>query len=596
MKLPGLFLFICLFLISQSSAKIINVPADYPKIQSAIDASSDGDTVLVSIGVYYENIKFNGKRIVVASNYIYDHNPNTITETIIDGGHSTDPNFQSCVMIVSGEDSTTVLEGFTLTHGKGSKWVDEHGAGTYREGGGILIAVSSPVIKHNFIINNEAIDSKGFNSAGGGGIRAGDGNPKILNNIIMRNKGLYGGGVVLNYTGGIIRNNIIYQNSGGQGYGGAGIWCNSPSVKGDKIYIENNTIVNNFCYTDGGGLLIWETNVTARNNIFWGNWSSTKEKSAISLRSGGTITSSYSDVQTEVSGEGNMKSDPLLDFNNVLQLLANSPCIDAGNPDQSYYDKEDLLKPGYALSPSMGMLRNDIGAYGGKDRCEFPKWTFVARIGIDKNALDFLRVTVGDSSSVKLPVYNFGELPGRIDSIRISKNPENFSCFNNYPFVINPSVSDSLTLWWKPAKTGFLKDTLYIYHNDSTLTNPVKVKLTGVGAATTGIDESYNIPELFALYQNYPNPFNPSTKIRYSIPIPSISSFYRRGNKGGIVTLKVYDVLGNEVATLVNKEQHPGNYEVEFNSSLYSGLSSGMYFYVLRVVDKTIVNKMLLIK
>ncbi|KAA0237982.1 MAG: T9SS C-terminal target domain-containing protein [Chlorobiota bacterium] len=88
-------------------------------------------------------------------------------------------------------------------------------------------------------------------------------------------------------------------------------------------------------------------------------------------------------------------------------------------------------------------------------------------------------------------------------------------------------------------------------------------------------DEQNKIPEEFILYQNYPNPFNPSTVISYQLPVASI------------VTLKVYDILGNEIATLVNGEKPAGNYEVEFNS--HSGLSgirdlpSGIYFYQLLV-------------
>jgi len=76
------------------------------------------------------------------------------------------------------------------------------------------------------------------------------------------------------------------------------------------------------------------------------------------------------------------------------------------------------------------------------------------------------------------------------------------------------------------------------------------------------------LPTKFVLKQNYPNPFNPSTKIKYQVPEVSF------------VTLKVFDVLGSEVATLVNEEKPAGNYEVDFNAK---GLTSGIYFYQLRV-------------
>ncbi len=99
----------------------------------------------------------------------------------------------------------------------------------------------------------------------------------------------------------------------------------------------------------------------------------------------------------------------------------------------------------------------------------------------------------------------------------------------------------------------------------------------------------------FALGQNYPNPFNPSTKIKYSIPaFLNPSSERSPSNKGGtLVMLKVYDVLGNEIATLVNEEKPAGSYEVDFDAT---GLSSGIYFYQLSADIYKDVKKMIVIK
>ena len=85
----------------------------------------------------------------------------------------------------------------------------------------------------------------------------------------------------------------------------------------------------------------------------------------------------------------------------------------------------------------------------------------------------------------------------------------------------------------------------------------------------------------FKLNQNYPNPFNPSTQIKYSIPVETH------------VELKVYNVLGNEVATLVNEEEPAGEYTVKFNAS---SLSSGVYIYRLQTDYSTITRKMTLIR
>jgi len=100
------------------------------------------------------------------------------------------------------------------------------------------------------------------------------------------------------------------------------------------------------------------------------------------------------------------------------------------------------------------------------------------------------------------------------------------------------------------------------------------------------------------LLGNYPNPFNPSTKIKYTIPFVETHR-----DASLLVTLKVFDILGNEVATLVNEEQAPGVYEIEFSAKGGSAsdgnastLPSGVYLYQLRAGDYISVKKMLMIK
>ncbi|NWG29748.1 MAG: T9SS type A sorting domain-containing protein [Ignavibacteriaceae bacterium] len=105
----------------------------------------------------------------------------------------------------------------------------------------------------------------------------------------------------------------------------------------------------------------------------------------------------------------------------------------------------------------------------------------------------------------------------------------------------------------------------------------------------TSIKETPEIlPAQFILEQNYPNPFNPSTVISYQLPV------------SGDVTLKVYDVLGNEIATLVDEYKPAGSYEFEFNASSHSGevrnLPSGTYFYQLRAGSFVETKKMILMK
>jgi tetratricopeptide (TPR) repeat protein len=99
----------------------------------------------------------------------------------------------------------------------------------------------------------------------------------------------------------------------------------------------------------------------------------------------------------------------------------------------------------------------------------------------------------------------------------------------------------------------------------------------GKGDATSKVE----VPDTYALFENYPNPFNPTTSIGYQIP------------EEGFVTIRIFDVIGREISTLVNQSQKPGKYSVEFNGA---NLSSGMYFYQLRVNDFVSTKKMMLVK
>jgi len=149
--------------------------------------------------------------------------------------------------------------------------------------------------------------------------------------------------------------------------------------------------------------------------------------------------------------------------------------------------------------------------------------------------------------------------------------------------TINPGLNQSVNVIFN--STGLTPNTSYagnlkIGSNDPvTPSKTVRVRLNvgpvGVGNSTTGIPTEYE------LQQNYPNPFNPSTKISYAIP------------KEGFVTLKIYDVLGKEVMTLVNDSKQAGYYEAEFSGS---NLASGLYFYTIKSGSFVETKRMILIK
>jgi hypothetical protein len=162
--------------------------------------------------------------------------------------------------------------------------------------------------------------------------------------------------------------------------------------------------------------------------------------------------------------------------NTPLILQEGSPCVDKGDTSAANYDWEDPDKPGFALSPALGTLRNDMGAYGGNQ-------------------------------------------------------------YKSMPFT--------------------------------------SLEITGIK------DENETIPDKLILRQNYPNPFNPTTTISYSISEPAT------------ISLKVYDILGKEVITLLNGYQTSGNYKIEFDAS---SLSSGLYFYKIKAGEFSAIKRLVLIK
>jgi parallel beta-helix repeat protein len=463
MKIYYLLLAI-LFCSTAVQSTTIRVPQDYQEIQSAINAAQDGDTIIVARGTYVENIDFRGKGIVLTSNFLFSNDLEDIDSTIIDGSEPVDPDTASCVLMYKpnqsfSDDSSAALIGFTLTGGKGTAWNDEHNLGSfYREGGGILIQYWAPRIRFNKIIDNEAYDKTGLASAGGGAIRCGDGNPLIENNFLIHNRGRYGAGIVFNYSGGVIRNNVIADNFGGEDYAGGGLWILGNRFDNKIKVIENNTIINNSSVLAGGGIFLWSSSQSyVRNNIIWGNTAPSSPQIRVQ---GGVVQITYNDVEGGYTGEGNINLNPEL-IQPGYYLSNTSPCIDAGKDSLVFNDREDPLNPGNALWPSKGTLRNDIGVFGGPN------------------------------------------------------------CVNLSPIIT--SIDD---------------------------------------------ESQGNILDEFNLFQNYPNPFNPSTNISFRIA------------EIGFVSLKIYDILGDEVATLVNEVKLPGEYRVTFNAS---GLSSGIYLYKLRV-------------
>ncbi len=338
-----------------SHARINRVPENFRTIQSAIDATRDGDTVVVDPGVYEENLVFNGHRIVVGSYILTIGGDVWIGETIIDGGGDVR------VVSFTGFTEQSTLRGFTLRNGE-SAW----GGGVFigprtrvvledlvitgnravEDGGGLYVAQSSPILERVVIRGNNA-------DRGGGGAYFVEATPILIDCQIIQNRAAFGSGCFsetsdINMVRVLITNNVCTDRSGG-----VILW--GGTRQGGNSFFDHLTISGNQCGDDFDGGLILDTEsaeditLTITNSIIWNN-----DGIEIIIRDGGnewdgidSVLASYCDIDfgqdsIEVGdhggfllGDGILEEEP----NFVSQeefdyrLMQNSPCIDAGNPD-----------------------------------------------------------------------------------------------------------------------------------------------------------------------------------------------------------------------------------------------------------------------
>ncbi|MFC2080499.1 T9SS type A sorting domain-containing protein [Bacteroidota bacterium] len=222
MKRNGL-IFLLLAIVYGMNAQIVNVPADH-SIQAAIDAAENGDTILVQEGTYTENIRFNGKRITLASLFIIDGDTSHISRTIIDGSEPANQDTASVVLFNNGTDSTTVLCGFTITGGTGTLHINPL-FGPRSVAGGIYFDSCGGVIEHNIIRNNNL---NSLHICWGAGICA---FPATGNSVIIQNNQ-------------ILYNKIVSSHQDASSGGGIKIGTNNDQVKTTCI-VQNNNISYN---------------------------------------------------------------------------------------------------------------------------------------------------------------------------------------------------------------------------------------------------------------------------------------------------------------------------------------------------------------
>lgn len=208
------------------------------------------------------------------------------------------------------------------------------------------------------------------------------------------------------------------------------------------------------------------------------------------------------------------------------------------------------------------------------------EFTISAAVLSAASTLDFGTVDIGTSHMDTLHVENFGTTPLTITQITVS---DTHFVISRSSMTVPAGGSDSLAIWFRPTLAG--NYSAYLILASNALTSPDTIELIGVGDQVQAVGEGQQ-PLTFRLSQNTPNPFNPATEISYEIPV------------AGLVQLKVYNSLGQEVATLVNEIKQPGRYTARFSTDGVRGtaLSSGVYFYRLQAGRFVQTRKMTLVK
>jgi hypothetical protein len=353
--LLAIALILCLSAISQ--AKTINVPADSSSIQGGINGAVDGDTVLVSPGTYYEHdIDFLGKAITVTGTDPEDSA--VVAATVVDGD-----SLGSVFHLHSREDSTSVLQGLTITGGRANP------------GGGIRCSDSSPTIAYCVIVGNTA-GLSGYTR--GGGVYFNGSSAIVRNCIIRANTAHDGGGMIIWYDSPRITNCSFIANSVNFIGGGLSAVWSSPVVSnttftgnsadfggGMRNYystptITNSTFSGNSATSHGAGVHSYQSSPSVNNCILWGNVGEPL------YDENSTTLVTYSDLEGGHPGIGNMDQDPLFrdPGNDDYRLQLDSPCIDTG--DSTILDS--------CLPPGLGTDRSDMGAYGGAENCGWPPY------------------------------------------------------------------------------------------------------------------------------------------------------------------------------------------------------------------------------
>ena len=204
------------------------------------------------------------------------------------------------------------------------------------------------------------------------------------------------------------------------------------------------------------------------------------------------------------------------------------------------------------------------------------------KIFIDPMSLAFDTTAAGSTNLKLLTIYNTGNATLTISNI---SSTESVFSTNLTSYDIQPGNSQMVQVAFTPTEPIIYTSNLFVISNDSEMDTLI-VPVSGVGIMLARIELDAQLPHILVLYPNYPNPFNPATRITYDVPQETH------------IRLTVYDLLGSEVSTLVNKIEQPGFKTIIWNGRDHSGrpLSSGIYISRLETKTFSFSKKMLLLK
>ncbi len=428
-----------------------------------------------------------------------------------------------------------------------------------------LTTGSSPLIEWNELVNNNSQNTSPKNQISIG--TQGNNSPTILQNKI------HGG--MFNRTGGIsistliggssssseIAYNEIFNNSFGIAMTGSNpITCYIH----DNLIYENN--INPDVMTSGSGINTYGTAVVApiitRNRIF-GNWWGVTIQVGITGQPGAQPNlGNVENADTTDDGlniiYGNVQGSNVYDlYNNTLDPIY------AQNNDWRVYDSTLIEDHIYHQVDSLALGLVRFIPFSNSIPVELTSFTAIASTG--NVVLNWVTATELNNSGFQIERHKTKDETGEEwENIGFVNGNGTTTETHAYSFVDQNTVAGKS--YYRLKQIDF--DGSFEYSNI--------------------VEVDINLPIEFSLEQNYPNPFNPSTKIKYSIPNVTLS-----GVEGSRVILKVFDILGKEIAILVNEEKSAGNYEVKFDASK---LSSGVYFYQLQAGSFIETRKMILIR